>query len=115
MKSKLVDALLGFVTQTHAVLRATQTWNKRLKEIIMSVRCEVLKVCYMQQSTRFENNSIKTQRKRDCEVVHISNQFTVILRFGGCQDADGTAPWSNSLRRVENAEQTQKLDQRRLD
>ena len=28
---------------------ATKFWNKRLKEIIMSVRCEVLKACYMQQ------------------------------------------------------------------
>ena len=43
------------MTHTYAVLRATQTWNKRLKEIIMSVRCEVLKICYMQHYSQKGN------------------------------------------------------------
>ena len=53
------------LTHTYAVVRATQTWNKRLKEIIMSVRCEVLKVCYMQQPSLSLAYKKKNLRHKD--------------------------------------------------
>ena len=50
----------------------------------------------------------------NCEIGNISKHFTKILRYGGCQEADGGLRRTHVLTRIEDAGQTQKIGTKKI-